>query len=85
MRKLIAILCLVVAGCTVPATAIKQTDNQNVKLELLFEHDGVKVYRFTDANHFVYYADARGSVVYETTESAGKTTYTLKHEVTTVK
>ena len=48
-------------GCENRAIGVQPTSNGNVKLELLFEHDGCKVYRFMDFGEPVYYADCRGS------------------------
>jgi Domain of unknown function (DUF4884) len=61
---------LALAGCGNNAISVQPTNNSNVKLELLFEHDGCKVYRFLDGNP-VYYADCRG---------AGSTTTSTKWE-----
>lgn len=43
----------------------------NFEVELLFEKDGCKVYRFYDGR-YVYYSDCRGKVEYEYRTSNGK-------------
>lgn len=62
-----AILCLVAAiavtGCYERPMSVNRTNNNNISVELLFEHEGIKVYRFTDGPKHVYYTDARGATV----------------------
>lgn len=41
------ILILLVAGCKDPIST-KQTDNKDITVQLMFTHDGCKVYRFQD-------------------------------------
>jgi hypothetical protein len=57
MKKLIllSLSLLMFVGCLAPATEVP-TSNNNIKVELLFEHEGVKVYRFYDGGVFLYYA-----------------------------
>ena len=47
-------------GCAVEEQRNDQTSNSKVKLQLLFEHDGCKVYRFWDFGDPVYYTNCRG-------------------------
>jgi hypothetical protein len=72
MRKWIAALCVAAAGCGVEAEGPVRTSNGGVHVEKLFEHDGVKVYRFQDGGYWVYYTDARGEATAVHTESRGK-------------
>ena len=44
----------------------------------MFEHDGVKVYRFYDDGSYIYYTDARGSTMWR--ENRGKTTKPVEVE-----
>lgn len=53
--------------------------NNKFNLVLLFEHEGIKVYRFEDDNRYKYYTDSRGKVVWN--ETHGKTT--VEQEVET--
>lgn len=78
MKKLIgvAVLPLMLCGCMNDAVETKPTTNRAMKVELLFEHDGVKVYRFYDGNP-IYYTDARGSVYWNASKA--------RHSVETVK
>lgn len=52
----------------------KETDCYEVRL--LFEVDGVKVYRFYDDGHYIYFTNTSGHVKYEYTEMVGKTVTT---------
>lgn len=68
------ILALTVA-CREPAMETRASNNPNVPVELLFEHEGVRVYRFYDGGNARYYAVARTpkpTVTAEWVESCGK-------------
>lgn len=72
MRNLWVFLCLVLLGCTKDPVSSSSTNNPEVSVSLLFEHDGIKVYRFSDDGHHIYYTDARGKTAWQ--QSNGKTT-----------
>jgi hypothetical protein len=59
--KRIAIVVAVMAlvGCANDPVASSASNNPQVKVDLLFEHEGVRVYRFWDAGHHRYYAIPR--------------------------
>lgn len=65
----VAVFMLLFAGCQKSGERKEKTSNEQFKVTLLFEHDGVKVYRFYDGRD-VYYTDARGQTAW--TESCGK-------------
>lgn len=44
-----------------------ESSNSDVEVELLFEHDGCKVYRFFDGGSAKYYTDCRGQVQWDET------------------
>ena len=73
MKKLILILFV-----TLQATSCEKREpktNEKIgdyNLELLFEKNGCKVYRFFDGQ-YVYWADCAGTIGYEKKNSAGKT------------
>jgi len=48
-------------GCASDGVKTVQTDNRDIHVTLLFEHDGCKVYRFTDAGSYIYYANCGAS------------------------
>ena len=55
MRRLFLAACLAACGCT--AKGDRAPDSKGpVKAELISEFDGVRVYRLSDAGHFVFVA-----------------------------
>ena len=75
-------LC-VLAACAKPPLASEQSNNPNIVVELLFEHDGIKIYRFYDNSRPIYYTDARGATQWDETHSSGKNSYTVRKTVPT--
>lgn len=57
------------AGCGRMAEQTTRV-NQNFEVDTLFEHDGCKVYRFSDAGNFRYFTNCHGSTQW--TEHCGK-------------
>ncbi len=83
MKTKIALSILAIfllASCYEKPKSTLVTDNSKIQVELLFEHDGVKVYRFFDSGRPIYYTDARGATNWHT---GGKTNQ--KHIVQTLK
>jgi hypothetical protein len=64
-------LAFVLLGCEKDPIGKSSTNNPDVTVSLLFEHEGVKVYRFYDNGHAVYYTDARGRTSWQ--QNQGKT------------
>jgi hypothetical protein len=72
MSKLFLGLSLIVlCSCSEEPIAISRTNNPAINLQLLFENDGCKVYRFYD-DRAVYYTDCRGEVQSQHIKPAGK-------------
>lgn len=69
MKYLLFALVIVLASCN--GDSIEQNQKGDFKIELLFEHEGVKVYRFYDGGYYRYYTN-RGGMQWE--EKHGKTT-----------
>jgi hypothetical protein len=44
-------------GCASDGVQTVQTNNHDIHVTFLFEHDGCKVYRFMDAGNYIYYAN----------------------------
>lgn len=44
-------------------------NNQTYKVDYLFEHDGCKVYRFSDRGNYVYFTNCTGDVTAITNDS----------------
>jgi starvation-inducible outer membrane lipoprotein len=63
MKALIAIAAaaLLLSGCARDPVETSRTDNPQINVEKLFEHDGCSVYRFMDGGNFVYYTNCQGS------------------------
>lgn len=62
-------------ACATDPVSVSTTSNGAMNVELLFEHDGCKVYRFTDGGRYRYYAHcAKGTATTTSasTESCGK-------------
>jgi hypothetical protein len=67
----IAAASVVLSGCNEAPVATGPTNNPNVPVAMLFEHDGCRVYRFWDGRYH-YYATCGGRAV-----------GTMGHETTT--
>ncbi|WP_312190174.1 hypothetical protein, partial [Sphingobacterium sp.] len=66
-------------SCREEAIKTERTEVNGIKLDLLFEKDGCKVYRFYDGQA-VYWSDCRGNIEYD--YKSGKATYkqqTINH------
>ena len=73
MRKYFAILFFLLFGGCVERNPAKETAYDGpVKIELLFEYEGCKMYRFRDGLRIVYWSDCRGTTEYSY-QSGGKT------------
>ena len=71
MKKLITAIILLVAFSGCFEKPVNTTvEGNGVQVELLFEKDGIKVYRFMDGGHCHYFTD-RGETM--TTQQSGKT------------
>lgn len=67
-------LLLTASACTIqqPITTEITQNNQDYKVDYLFEHDGCKVYRFWDRNYFVYFTNCNGEAIARTDSTAVK-------------
>lgn len=63
MKKIIAFaaFALALSGCARDPIETSRTDNPQINVEKLFEHEGCSVYRFLDGGHFVYYSNCKGT------------------------
>ena len=73
MKKILLAAAIIAAltGCYKDAQSTKIEGN-GVKVELLFEHNGIKMYRFLDGGRYHYFTD-RGETI--TNEQSGKNYY----------
>lgn len=83
----LAVLGLLAAACAEEPVSVSSSNNPNVPVALLFEHDGCRVYRFKDAGRLHYYATCDGKAERtqgEWTEYCGKNCWhTVREEVPT--
>jgi hypothetical protein len=72
MKKLLVCL-LALSACDKPSQEYRNSTNDNFQVELLFEVDGVRVYRFEDGGRSRYFASS-GTVMsqYKRPICAGK-------------
>jgi hypothetical protein len=57
---LLPVLAVAATGCLAQALKVTPTENPEIKAELLFTHEGCRIFRFRDGNLPVYYADCSG-------------------------
>ena len=74
MRKLLLpFLSIVLGGCAAEPVATAPTNNANIEVDLLFEHDGCRVYRFRDLGyHYFARCDGAGPNATVLPERCGK-------------
>lgn len=70
MKHFLLMFCLVLTllSCKRAGKAIIPTNNDNFEVELLFEADGCKVYRFKDLGEYKYFSTCQGSVEWSVQE-----------------
>lgn len=58
-----ALACASLCGCTVqrPLATAPSDNNETYKVNYLFDHDGVRVYRFYDDGRYVYFTRPAGT------------------------
>lgn len=85
MKNIIIIaFALTLFGCRENPIERIETSNSEIKVDLLFEHDGCKIYRFNDGGHDVYWSDCRGKMETSYVRSTGKSAYTVKVQNETI-
>lgn len=83
MKSVICFAALTLCGCSKAPVSSSPTNNAAIQVELLFEKDGMKVYRFDDGGRSIYYTDARGRAEWSVERSNGKTTSREHYSVET--
>lgn len=78
---LLLIICS--TGCNNHADAAQVIQKGSFQLELLFEEDGCKMYRFYDGNRYVYWANCKGRVQSDYSTQSGKIRSEHKEESVT--
>lgn len=86
MKKtaLILLVTTIFTGCMKDGQEKVSTSNSNFELELLFEKDGCKVYRFSDGGHAVYWTNCDGRIesVYQQSNGKSSTEVRVQNETT---
>jgi hypothetical protein len=75
MKALIVVVFafgLLVLACSKAAQEQAQTGNPSFKVDLLFEHEGCKVFRFEDAGRNRYFTNCQGGTAWSETHTCGK-------------
>lgn len=84
MKKIILLVTISIFlfSCEKEKQSEEKTTNSAINVDLLFEKDGCKIYRFYDNGQAVYFTDCRGRVEYEYTTSNGKSSqkYRVQNE-----
>lgn len=75
-RCLVALLAVLLVSCSKEPISVSTTDNSEIKVERLFEHDGCVVYRFFDSDYryFVKCRDGRSDMQWSEKYQCGKST-----------
>jgi hypothetical protein len=79
-------IIIFIVACFISACkgdAKESTKDGDFTIELIFEKDGCKMYRFRDAGDFIYWSNCEGRTEYEKTVSTGKTTVIKRHQLIT--
>ena len=58
---------LLLSSCKKEAQEVVSTTNSEIRVDFLFEVDGIKVYRFNDNGYFVYFTNRTGNTEYSYT------------------
>lgn len=64
-------LLTMLLACEKKPMEVKQSSNRDVSVELLFEHEGIKVFRFSEGGRFHYFT-SKGETITCKTGLAGK-------------
>lgn len=86
MKTLMLLVCtlLLFSACSKTPVSTKQSNNPEIKVSILFDFDGCRVYRFVDDGE-KYFARCGGNATtsWDETHTTGKTIYTEHHQIPT--
>lgn len=71
MKTTLLLAALLLTACQKDAQETKTSSNPAYKVKFLFEHDGIRVYRFNDRMKTLYFA-SKGNIQWS--QSNGKST-----------
>lgn len=76
---LITILTTLMVSCgAVPISEAPALNNSTYTVSYLFEHEGIKVYRFQDSGRYVYFTNCGGEITSITNDSVQVRTQTIR-------
>lgn len=79
MKKALILLATVIfTGCMKDGQDKVLTSNSNFEVQLLFEKDDCKIYRFIDGGHAVYWTNCDGRIESVYQQSNGKSSYEVR-------
>jgi hypothetical protein len=80
MKYLPLVLILLFSSCMIqqPITSQVSQNNTDYKVDYLFEHEGCKVYRFTDRGNVVYFTNCNGEAISKTDSTEIRNSINLK-------
>lgn len=76
MKKFLCLIPLLLVGCSKDPLVIAPTNNPDINVSLLFEKDGVNVYRFVDDGYPVYFTTPIRPISWRRSIQEGKQTRT---------
>jgi hypothetical protein len=83
ITKSIIILCAMIAVVSSPSCqgeAKESIQEGDFKIDLLFEKDGCKIYRFNDAGRYIYWTNCQGNMQSNYNQQSGKVHYIVRME-----
>lgn len=84
MKTLFKSILILIVSCEffscmrqIPISKVTPENNKTYKVEFLFEHDGCKVYRFSDYGNFVYFTNCNGDITSIKSDSTNARTFNV--------
>ena len=80
MKKALVFLLFGLSSCAYqyPVSSHIPSNNKDYKVDYLFEHEGMKVYRFYDSGNYVYFTDKGEEVTAVKQDSTAQRIITIK-------
>lgn len=79
----ILILIILLSSCDEMGEPKENVQKGDFNLQLLFEHDSCKVYRFQDGSRYIYWSNCQGKIQNDYETGSGKHKRYHKGETTT--
>ena len=77
---LIVLSLMLLTSCNsyMPISKARPQNNSTYTIDYLFEHEGIKVYRFKDEDRYVYFTNCAGEITSIKNDSTRTRTQTVK-------